>query len=170
VLQRLLAGVVEQVQQAQHARGERPLDEQGMERLQDSTLALIDTPEQKRVLWVDDNPGNNLHEAGVLAKLQIDVVTERSTDEAMRRLATDVEGFDLVISDWDRPAEGADAGLRLLQRLRAEGHGLPVIYYHGAHGAQRAGRARRASAAGALGEAVLPGELMALVRLALQGR
>ena len=64
--------------------------------------ALIDMPAQKRVLWVDDRPENNRHELAALAKLQVEVVNVRSTGEAIACLDADEEGFDLILSDWDR--------------------------------------------------------------------
>ena len=101
--------------------------------------------------------------------LQIEVVTARSTDEALQVIAADTEGIGLVISDWERAGEPAQAGLRLLARLRQTGIRWPLVFYHGADTAQRSRRAVQARAAGAFGEAVLPSELMALVLQALQG-
>jgi CheY-like chemotaxis protein len=170
VLERVVQGAVGLVEGAQRNRGEPALDAIAQQRLRDGTQALIDLPDQKRVLWVDDRPEGNRFEAAALAHLQIEVVAVHDTDAAMAQLATDTEGFDLVISDWERPAEGAQAGLRLLQRLRATGSAVPLVYYHATAGAaQRAQRAEQARAAGALGEAVLPSDLMALVRCALLG-
>jgi CheY-like chemotaxis protein len=87
------------------------------------TLVLV-FPELKGVLWVDDHPENNVAECAALAKLQIEVAAVRSTDEALARLANAAardERFDLVISDWDRLAEGPLAGLRVLRAMRAGG-------------------------------------------------
>lgn len=169
VLDRLVGNVTRQIEDAQRARNEAPLGEEGLQQVQDDARALIDVREQKRILWVDDRPSNNYYEAAALAKLQIEVVAARSTDEAMRRIAQDAEGFDLVISDWDRDGEPPDAGLLLAQRLRAGGVQLPIVYYHAAQGGRRARRAVQARAAGAIGEAVLPHELMALAVQALAG-
>lgn len=47
------------------------------EAVRQQVLRLIDTPEAKRVLWVDDRPGGNTREAAALAKLQIEVVSVR---------------------------------------------------------------------------------------------
>ena len=135
--------------------------------MRNGVQTLIDLPDQKRVLWVDDRPEGNRLETIALAKLQIEVVAVRDTDTALRRIE-DAEGFDLVISDWERTGEPAEAGLRLLKRLRDAGSAVPVVYYHGAFdAAQRRRRAEQARAAGALGEAVLPSDLMALVLRAL---
>jgi CheY-like chemotaxis protein len=131
---------------------------------------LIDLPEVKRVLWVDDHPENNAAEVGALAKLQIEVAAVRSTGEALARLSETSAhgGFDLVISDWGRSAEGPLAGLRLLAAMRVRSHAQPIVFYHGTSGAmQRAALAASAGAAGAFGEAVLPDALMRLVLAAL---
>ena len=42
--------------------------------------------------------------------LQIEVVTARSTDEALQLIAADAEGFGLAISDRERAGEPAQAG------------------------------------------------------------
>ena len=136
--------------------------------MRNGVQTLIDLPDQKRVLWVDDRPEGNRLETIALAKLQIEVVAVRNTDTALHCIENDAEGFDLVISDWERRNEPAEAGLRLLKRLRGAGSAVPVVYYHGAFdAAQRRRRAEQARAAGALGEAVLPSDLMALVLRAL---
>ncbi len=132
--------------------------------------ALIDMPEQKRVLWVDDQPDNNRHELAALAKLQVEVVSVHSTAEALERLDADEDGFDLVVSDWDRPEPldgAASAGLKLLGVLAARPRRPPVIFYHAEFApALRAARRETLLRAGAFGEAVRPGELLALIRSA----
>lgn len=169
VLDRLLADVSQQVDEAGVFRHEPHLTEDATRDLQAGVRALIDLPEQKRVLWVDDRPAGNLYETGVLAKLQIEVVTAVNTRQALQCVESDAEGFDLVISDWERDGEPAEAGLRLLAALRDTGFPVPVIFYHGARGAQRSERAAQALQAGAFGEAVVPAELMAKIRQALAG-
>lgn len=173
VLDAVVAGVVQQVDAAEQARGHPPVAAAQREQLARDTRRLIDLPEQQRVLWVDDRPQGNRHEIAALAKLQIETVTARSTDEAMARIAADAaagERFDLVLTDWSRAGEPADAALVLLARLRAAGHAMPVLLYHAMFDpARRAERARRALAAGASADAVLPAELMRAVLQALQG-
>jgi CheY-like chemotaxis protein len=56
-----------------------------------------------KILWVDDNPQNNMHERSILAKLKIDVTVATSTAEALRALRR--TPFDLIISDIDRPRD-----------------------------------------------------------------
>ena len=168
----LVDGFVTQVDQAQQQRGGPPLYDHHRYAVQREAMALIDRPEPMRVLWVDDQPDGNRAERSLLARLQIEVVAVASTADALARCAADAkagEPFDLVISDWSRPAEGPDAALRLLHALRCVGNPLPVIIYHGDFdAASRQDRSARAQAAGALGDAVMPAELMALVQQALR--
>ena len=168
LLERVVADVSRQIVQAGIQRSAPPLGEKGAAALQAQTRALVDLIEQQRILWVDDKPEGNRFEIAALAKLQIEVVTARGTDEALQLIAADAEGFGLVISDWERAGEPAQAGLCLLARLRQAGIHWPLVFYHGADTALRSRRAAQARVAGALGEAVLPDELMALVARALQ--
>ena len=169
LVQRMVGGFANELSVAARMRGVADIDSAEAE---DMAAALIDMPEQKRVLWVDDKPEANRHEVAALAKLQIEVVGVHSTDDALARLDTDEEGFDLVLSDWSRPEalDGApSAGLKLLRALAARPRRLPVIFYHGEFDAdRRAARRDMLLRAGAFGEAVTPGELLAQVRTALQ--
>lgn len=174
MLDRVIDGVMAQIDAAEMQRSGHSVVDRARFALHQGTQHLIDMPEQKRVLWVDDAPQNNRYETAALAKLQIEVVAVRSTAEAMARIAEDAsrgERFDLVLSDWSRPADGKDAMLGLLRELRASGQSMPLVCYHGeADPARRAARAARALAEGCFGEAVLPTELMALIERALAGR
>jgi CheY-like chemotaxis protein len=168
VLARVTDDFTQQIAQANAARGGATVDAAELRR---QAMQMIDMPELKCVLWVDDHPENNVAEVAALSKLQIEVAAVRSTDEALAQLANAAardDRFDLVISDWDRLAEGPLAGLRVLRAMRAGGHTQPVVFYHGAVDARkRAERAASARAAGAFGEAVRPTELMQLVMTAL---
>lgn len=171
LVRRMMAGFTNELAVAARIRGAPAMD--GAE-AEDTALALIDMPEQKRLLWVDDKPEGNAHEIAALAKLQVEVVTAHSTEEALMRLDADTEGFDLVLSDWSRPEalEGQpSAALRLLRALASRPRRPPLIVYHGEFDdARRTARRDMLLRAGALGEAVAPGELLALVKTALQAR
>lgn len=136
--------------------------------LRRQTMALLGADHLPRLLWVDDVPEGNQHEAEMLARLQIELVPVRSTDEALALLRQDSEGFDLVISDWSRRGEPPDAGLRLQQAMQQLGLKQPVVIYHGEfHPERRQQRAEAARRAGVFGEAVVPMELLGLVQAAL---
>jgi CheY-like chemotaxis protein len=165
LLQRVVDAVAGQIENATIAKGGGPSD---AALIRSQARTLIDTRSQKRVLWVDDRPEGNRFEIATLSKLQIEVLIAQSTDEAMARIADDTEGFDLVISDWERAGEAPQAGLKLLQLLRHANKTMPVVFYHGSFDpAQRARRAERAKNAGAFGEAIVPAELLGVVVKAL---
>jgi CheY-like chemotaxis protein len=163
VLKGIVDGFTAHVGEASQHRGGGPVDATTLER---QALRLIDEPEWKCVLWVDDHPEHNEAETAALAKLQIEVQTARSTAEGIRMLEQN-PGIDLVISDWGRAWEW-QAGLRLLSKVRELRPALPVVFYHGeTDPARRAERAGRLREAGAFGEAVYPAELFTLVLGAL---
>ena len=168
ILERVLREVSTQVTQAARARGARDIDPAKAQRY---ALTLIDAPDQKRILWVDNRPENNRFETAALAKLQIEVVAVTSTDAALARIASDAEPFDLVLSDWQRPELHIDtlsAGIHLLRELRTRHLTMPVVFYHGSSKERdRTARRELALREGAFGEAVMPDELLGLVISAL---
>ena len=165
VLSELVDGFTARVNEANVQRGGGAID---TNTLRTQAIRLIDEPEWKRVLWVDDHPEHNESETSALAKLQIEVQTAKSTSEGLEVLRKDPT-FNLVISDWGRAFEW-QAGLKLLGKVRELQPSLPVVFYHGeTDPAARAERAERLRAAGAFGEAVYPAELFSLVLKALEG-
>lgn len=168
LLDRVVREFSTQVTEAAKARGTLDIDPA---KAKQYALTLIDAPDQKRILWVDDSPANNRFETAALTKLQIEVVGVTSTEAALARIASDQEPFDLVLSDWQRPEPkpGApSAGIRLLRELRARHLTMPVVFYHGSSNEQdRSARRDLALSEGAFGEAVTPDELLGLVISAL---
>jgi CheY-like chemotaxis protein len=154
------------IRAAQQARGSAQPDPASLRR---QTMALLGASHLPRLLWVDDQPAGNAHEADMLARLQIEVVQVRSTEEALALLRHDREGFDLVVSDWTRRCEPASAGLRLQQAMQHLGLAQPLVIYHGEFDpTRRQQRAEQARQAGVFGEAVVPMELLGLVQAALE--
>jgi len=95
---------------------------------------LADLPDQKRLLWVDDHPENNVSEIASLRKMQIEVDAVTSTSEALDRLKPTEAFYDLVISDWERFPRiipWQPEGIRLLHKMRKAGSAVPVLFYHG---------------------------------------
>lgn len=82
-----------------------------------------------RILWVDDVPEKNRHEQAMLSALGIETINVQATDVAMGLLASNPSMFDLVISDMARDTR--DAGMRMLERMRAAGHRHRVVFYIG---------------------------------------
>jgi CheY-like chemotaxis protein len=95
----------------------------------------------RRILWVDDQPKNNVFEIAKLGKEGIEVVEVTSTADAMRLVISGREPFGLVISDMGRYEEGeyrAKAGLLLIQNIRRAGlQDLPIIVYSSGRNLQR---------------------------------
>jgi CheY-like chemotaxis protein len=169
LLDRVVREFSECVTRAANARGVQRIDKEQADRY---ARVLIDAPDQKRILWVDDRPDHirletAALEAAALTKLQIEVVTVTSTEEALARLEWDPEPFDLVISDWQRSElhlNTLSTGLHLLRQVRQRHPTVPVVFYHGSFDErERAARREQALREGAFGEAVMPDELLALV-------
>jgi CheY-like chemotaxis protein len=82
-----------------------------------------------RVLLVEDN--RNLAEVteALLASHGAKAVVVRSAQEALRRVADDRGGFDVVLSDVVMP--GALDGIGLARQLRRSHPGLPVVLMSG---------------------------------------
>ena len=168
ILDRVVREFSARVTEAAKARGTHDIDPA---KAKHYALTLIDAPDQKRILWVDDHPANNRFEAAALTKLQIEVVAVTSTDAALARLVSDPEPFDLVLSDWQRPepkGEAPSAGIHLLRELHAHHLTTPVVFYHGSSSErERSDRRKLALSEGAFGEAVMPDELLGLAISAL---
>lgn len=96
-----------------------------------------------RVLWVDDQPDNNVYERQALEALGVKFVLATSTDEAIGRL--EHQSFDAIISDMDRPPD-SKAGYTLLDSLRAEGKRTPLILYTSSRAPEHRAEARRRGA------------------------
>lgn len=95
------------------------------------------------VLWIDDNPDNNIEENLMLRELGL-LVTQTLSSEGARRYLERAT-FDLVITDVGRTGD-PEAGLKDIATLRASEADRPIIVYTFDPG-QRADRARAAGAA-----------------------
>ncbi len=110
-----------------------------------------------QVLWVDDNPDNNMHERRSLEAFGMNFVLAKSTEEALERIRK--QSFDVIISDMGRPGDST-AGFTLLDKLRAAGNKTPFIIYAGPRAIQLRSEARQK---GALGSTNRADELFELV-------
>jgi CheY-like chemotaxis protein len=86
--------------------------------------------QQSTVLWVDDNPENNLYERRALEALGINIDLTNDTQDALRKLSH--KEYDLVISDMGRPS-GKQAGYELLKLVKDSGNSVPFIIYAGSN-------------------------------------
>lgn len=109
------------------------------------------------VLWVDDHPMNNLNERRALEALGITIVLSTSTGDALDQVQKQV--FQLIISDLGRPPD-SNAGLTLLDKLRAIGNKTPYIIYAGARGLTTIDEAKQK---GAFGVTNRPDDLFKMV-------
>jgi CheY-like chemotaxis protein len=108
------------------------------------------------VLWIDDNPDNNVEENLMLRDLGLSVTQTLSSDGARRYLAR--ARFDLVITDVGRRGD-PEAGFRDIAELKASEKGRPVIVYTFDAG----DRAELARSRGAEAVAETPADLLAAV-------
>jgi CheY-like chemotaxis protein len=78
------------------------------------------------ILWVDDNPGNNIYERMMFKSLGIAVDVAISTDEALAMLS--MCHYDAVVSDMSRHGN-AQAGLELLYAIQEQGWHTKTVFY-----------------------------------------
>ncbi|WP_346838750.1 winged helix-turn-helix domain-containing protein [Microbulbifer sp. SAOS-129_SWC] len=90
-------------------------------------LVIGEAPDTRgRILWVDDNPQNNLAERRFLEGQGIAVYGATNSEDALALLS--MYRYDAVISDMGRGREGL-AGLKLLEQMRARGIHTPFFLY-----------------------------------------
>ena len=99
---------------------------EAVQTITDLTQAQIAQIANGRILWVDDQPGNNVNERQALEAFGVRFVLASSTERALAEAA--VDRFDVIVSDM---ARGADqrAGYTLLDALQARGTRTPYIIY-----------------------------------------
>jgi len=101
--------------------------------------------EGAKVLWVDDNPDNNIYERQSLEALGVRFVLSTSTDDALHKVK--IQNFEAIISDMGRPPDPT-AGFTLLDALRSSGDRTPFIIYAGSRAPEHQAAARRRGAVG----------------------
>lgn len=175
-LEKLIAGAVSLVRadEAQHVGGKEDhgadLDSRALHaanhvlRAVDATSHLGANTErrwQRRILWVDDRPDNNVHERKVFESLGFEFALATSTQEALEILKH--EKFGVIISDMGRH-EGPQEGYKLLDALRSSDQVTPFFIYAGSRASEHV---REAVARGAQGTTNLPSELIDMVTQSL---
>src|SRR5262249_4579102 len=81
-----------------------------------------------RTLWVDDYPSNNLYERTMLGSLGVAADVAVDTKEALYMVLN--ARYDLILSDMNRGSNDR-AGIDLLDRIRACGLDIPLVFYVG---------------------------------------
>lgn len=80
------------------------------------------------ILWVDDQPENNLNERKMFKQLGVDIDVVTNTEDAVTSLQSG--NYDLVFSDMTR-GENPMAGLDLLNELKKNNISKHVVFYIG---------------------------------------
>jgi CheY-like chemotaxis protein len=109
------------------------------------------------VLWVDDNPDNNIYVRRSLEALGVRFVLAESTETGLDLARR--QTFDAIISDMGRGADRT-AGYKLLEELRKAGVQTPYIIYAASADAERRAEAKRRGAVDATNR---PDEVFQLV-------
>jgi len=78
------------------------------------------------ILWVDDNPTNNLYFRQLLRSLGAGVEPARDNEEASRLVR--MTPFDLIISDIGRD-NSKENGIKGIERLQESGVEAPVVFH-----------------------------------------
>lgn len=115
------------------------------------------------LLWVDDNPDNNISERETLESFGVEIDISESTDDAVDKLRSN--DYNVILSDMGRP-ESDRAGYELLERKQELGDKAPFIIYSYPVREEHKVEARRR---GAFGSTDDPRELFKMVRRALGG-
>jgi CheY-like chemotaxis protein len=87
-----------------------------------------------QLLWVDDNPDNNIYERRIFRSLGIFVDLARSSEEAISMLQ--LTKYDVIISDLAR-GDARDAGLQFLDEISKRNLYRWTILYTGPRAAAR---------------------------------
>jgi CheY-like chemotaxis protein len=120
----------------------------------DARAAKID---RALLLWVDDNPENNIYERQALIEMGTQIILANNTQAALEQLKT--HSIDVIISDFKR-SDDPVGGYTLLEEVRKYPTPPPYIIFSGSSSAALAAEARRK---GAYGETNQPAELFRLV-------
>ncbi len=116
---------------------------------------------RSQILWVDDQPQNNVYERKAMESMGLQFTLAESTDEALRILST--RRFAAVISDMGR-REGPREGYKLLEALRGTDKATPFFIYAGLNAPEHR---REAALRGAQGSTNMAAELVEMVTRSL---
>jgi CheY-like chemotaxis protein len=121
------------------------------------------TLRNRRILWVDDSPGNNKFEIAAFEAAGLQVETSTSTEDAMTRLHA--RSYDLIITDLTRGRD-TEAGLKFIAKVRDVFPHALIVVYSSKRGVPQYPRAYEA---GAVGATYKPHELFDRVIAFLKG-
>jgi len=138
---------------------EREIENEANEAANDESIPIFEDTE---LLWVDDNPSNNIYERGALEERGVQITLSESTEDALEKIET--HDFDVIISDMRR-GEESRAGYDLLERKQEMSDLTPFVIYSGSGKEEHKREARRH---GAIGATNRPQELFQLVRQSIR--
>lgn len=119
--------VVEKMVEAQSAKGDAPDKATAQGEVNHLADAAEDLGRPARVLWVDDEPSNNLLEYAALDRVHAAVDLAIDNDQAEFKIKL-FGPYDLIVTDM-RETDGRLLGHELLARLRDSGDQTPLIFY-----------------------------------------
>lgn len=117
---------------------------------------------KNKILWVDDNPSNNVNIRNAFEAQGFNVITALSTKEALQNLNN--QKFGVIISDMGRK-EGGNEGYLLLEQLRKSGNKIPYFIFAGSNQSKHKILAQEK---GAQGSTNSPKELFEMVTNAMR--
>ncbi|MCB0703855.1 MAG: response regulator [Saprospiraceae bacterium] len=82
-----------------------------------------------RLLWIDDQPDQNIFESNIIRSLGASISYANSSEQALLKIQK--EPFQLIISDISRNGFARE-GIQFLTKLNAEQTAVPFIFYTGA--------------------------------------
>lgn len=118
----------------------------------------------KRLLWVDDNPKNNVSEQHALRTIGIEVETALNTDNASELMKRNK--YDVIVSDFLR-SDDKEAAYTLLKFVQNNNYPAPLIIYSASATPEFE---KQAISRGAYAETNVPARLYELVLSALQNK
>ena len=124
---------------------------------QSITPRVLRRASESTVLWVDDDPGFNIHEREALEAVGVAFDLATNTADALALAAR--RRYDAIITDMGRPGDDR-AGYTLLKALRDGGDPTPVVIYSGSSKPEHRTEALQKGAFGATNR---PDELFQLV-------
>jgi CheY-like chemotaxis protein len=116
------------IAQAEVRRSGKVLSESDVTTIaEDAQKVDVEKLSEKTILWVDDNPTNNIHEINAFKQLGIDVISVGSGDEAVQIIKN--QSVDVIVSDFKRANDPRYAGYGLLHELKNLGKHIPYVIY-----------------------------------------
>ena len=103
------------------------VSEDEINRVMRRSAANADVLKDRRILWIDDHPSNNVFETKAFTRMGMTVTAAVDDAAARTALRGGAGPYDLIISDIERHGDPA-AGLAFLAELRRTSD-IPLIFY-----------------------------------------